>query len=341
MTTGRPVENPDVADYNNGMKLIYPSPAGGHNWHPMSYSPQTGLVYLPVTEMGMYTVDETKGHTYAPKTWNVGMHGHMTGGMDLAGVMNAEQQKIIDSGVLLKNAPKDARPRSMLTAWDPVTSTAKWSIESTAWWDRAGVLSTGGGLVFQGTATGHFRAVDADSGKILKDIDLGTAIVAAPMTYKVDGVQYVAVMAAGGGIPLSIAPPPESANAIYGNDGRILVFKLDGKPAVKAPKLPDTPIPEPPMQTADAATIAKGAPLFGGFCSPCHSQSPGGDAPDLRHMSAATHKEFDEIILKGARRERGMPQWDDMLSEDDVNAIHAYIISFQWDAYRAEHPSSQ
>ena len=67
------------------------------------------------------------------------------------------------------------------------------------WWDHAGVLSTAGGLVFQGTGSGHFRAYDAKTGELLKDIDVGTTIVAAPMSYEIDGVQYIAVMAAWGG----------------------------------------------------------------------------------------------------------------------------------------------
>jgi quinohemoprotein ethanol dehydrogenase len=96
------------------------------------------------------------------------------------------------------------------------------------------------------------------------------------------------------------------------------------------------PVPEPPAQTADAATIAHGADVFSANCRACHTQVPGAVAPDLTRMAAATHAEFEDIVLHGNRRDRGMPQWDDLLNEEDAKAIHAYIISFSWDAYRAQ-----
>jgi len=337
--TGRAILNKEAADYGDGLKLVFPSPAGGHSWNPMAYSADTGLVYIPAIEMGMYTTDTSQGQDHRPRQHNMGVAGLMTSNSPFGDAMPAEDMAKISSGGLLEGAP-DPTPRGVLKAWDPVAQKAVWELESAGWWDRAGVLSTGGGLIFQGTGTGYFRAIDARTGKILKEIKTGTAIVAAPATYRINGVQYVAVAAAGGGIPLTMAPPADSGNAIYGNDGRIIVFKLDGGETPVPAKVERAPVPEPPIQTADAETIARGEAVFSANCRACHTQVPGSVAPDLRHMTAATHAEFKDIVLGGKRRSLGMPQWDDLLNDEDANAVHAYIISLAWDAYRAQQENS-
>ena len=97
------------------------------------------------------------------------------------------------------------------------------------------------------------------------------------------------------------------------------------------------PIPEPPQQTASADTIAIGAQLFAQNCTTCHFNAPRGYPPDLHRLTRAKHALFNDIVLKGLLRPLGMPQWDDVLSQNDVDAIHAYIISIEWDAYNAEH----
>jgi len=122
-----------------------------------------------------------------------------------------------------------------------------------------------------------------------------------------------------------------------GNQGRIIAFRLDGGAAPLPPVLEDPPpMAEPPAQTANADTVARGARLFRGSCGFCHANMPHGMTPDLRRMSADTHKAFHSIVLEGALRFRGMPQWDDVFSKDDVDAIHAYLIDEGWKAYRAQ-----
>lgn len=288
LATGRPVETADARSYkysSNGKRLIEPSPMGGHNWNPMSYDPQTGLVYIPATENG---------------------------------------QEAIFSG------------RSFLRAFDPLQGRIVWDIPRPDWYDRGGVLSTAGGLVFSGTVSGHFYAYDAITGETLKDIDLGTSIMAGPMSYMIDGVQYVAVMAAWGGGGWNFVHP---ASAAYqrGNEGRIIAFKLDGGAVPMPPLLlPIQPIPQPPALTASADTIKKGADLFQAHCSSCHLNQPGSLAPDLRRMTPQTHDAFKQIVLGGALRNAGMPPWDDVLSSADADAIHAYLISISWDAYNQQ-----
>ena len=231
----------------------------------------------------------------------------------------------------------DLRMRAALTAWDPIAQKAVWEFESPGWWDHAGVLSTAGDLVFQGTDSGLLRVFDARDGKLLKQIDTGSSIMAAPMSYQIDGVQYVAVMAAWGGGGWFITHP-QSAAYTYGNEGRILVFRLDGGATPKPQPLSDPgPLPEPPPpRETRAAVLARGAVLFAQNCSICHQNTPRGGVPDLRRMSAGVHATFNDIVLRGQRRPLGMPQWDDVLSEADSSAIHAHLVAIAWDAYRQQ-----
>jgi len=288
LETGRPVEAADARSYKyswNGKSYISPSPMGGHSWNPMSYDPETGLVYIPAIENGQ--------------------EGVFTG-------------------------------KAFLRAWDPIRGKTVWEVPMSDWWDRPGVLATAGRLVFQGTGTGHFCAYDARTGQKLRDIEVGTSIGAGPMSYSIDGTQYIAVMAAWGGGGWSFSHP---ASAAYqrGNEGRIIAFKLGGGPTPVPPRLPPLPpIPVPPPLTASAETVEKGADLFKAHCSSCHLNVPGTLAPDLRRMSPETHEAFNEIVLGGALINAGMPPWDDVLSPADADQIHAYLISIAWEAYNKQ-----
>jgi quinohemoprotein ethanol dehydrogenase len=291
LKTGRPVEAPDARSYKystNGKKYISPSPMGGHNWNPMSWDPQTGLVYIPEIENGQT--------------------GIFTG-------------------------------KAFLRAWDPVRSKNVWEVPMSDWWDRAGVLATAGGLVFQGTGTGHFCAYDAETGQKVKDIEVGSAIIAGPMSYSVGGVQYVAVMAAWGGGGWNFVHPTSAAYQ-RGNEGRILAFKLDGGPVPIPPLLPPIqPIPQPPAQTGSAETIQQGQKLFAAHCGSCHLNQPGSLAPDLRRMTPPTHAAFKQIVLSGILQNAGMPPWNDVLSPAEAEAIHDYLISISWQGYKAQEAS--
>ena len=153
----------------------------------------------------------------------------------------------------------------------------------------------------------------------------------------IDGVQYVAVMAGWGGGGW-FAPHDTSAVIRYGNANRIIAFRLDGG----AVPLPDPisevgPIPEPPVaRPAATETIQQGAALFARSCAICHANVDYGLTPDLRRMSASTHAAFKPIVLQGAYRFRGMPQWDDVLDEEQADAIHAYLIDLAWNAFEAQ-----
>ena len=340
LKSGRALVDHEAADYATGPKLIFPSTMGGHNWNPMSYNPRTGLVYLPTLRAANFMLDRVKGHEYHPGRLNMGITAMLVSGLQL-GAPNLTPALMRQLDQLARKYP-DLRMRAALTAWDPIAQKTVWEFESPGWWDHAGVLSTKGDLVFQGTDTGLLRVFDARDGKLLKQIDTGSSIIAAPMSYQIDGVQYVAVMAAWGGGGWFITHP-ESAAYTYGNEGRILVFRLDGGAMPKPQPLADPgPLPEPPpLKETRADVLARGGLLFAQNCSICHQNMPRSGLPDLRRMSAAVHRTFNDIVLHGQRRQLGMPQWDDVLSEADSNAIHAYLTSIAWQAYRQQQAGSK
>lgn len=335
--TGKPTVDMDAVDYSTGMKLIAPSVIGAHAWHPMAYSPKSGLVYIPTIDAANYLYDPTAGHHYRPGLRNEGIVMVFAGTPPPPGIhLPPEYEAIIESGELLKGLP-DMTPRGILRAWDPVRQELAWEYQTAGPFDRSGVLATAGRLVIQGTTTGLLRAMDDQTGEILKEIKFDSSVVAAPMTYEVGGEQYIAVMAAIGGGVYTMAPPPETAAYKYGNAGRIVAFKLDGGPAPQLEPLPAIePIVEPPPLTASAETVARGEELYMGTCFFCHMSAGRGYPQDLRRLSPEKHAAFNDIVLHGSLRPLGMPQWDDVFTQEEVDAIHAYIVSMSWDAYNAE-----
>jgi len=326
--SGRPVVNP-AADYEDGPALVYPAASGAHNWQPMAFSPRTGLVYIPVIEGAMIYAKgyDLKGRTLADR-WNV--NGVFVEDYPAAGIPELQLPPL--AGVLKGRTPP-AR-RGVLRAWDPVAGRTVWEAETGSFWD-GGVLATGGDLVVQGGADGHLTVRDAHSGRVLKVLDTGSSVMAAPMSYEIDGVQYLAVMAGYGGGP-GWAYPPGSAAYRYGNQGRILAFRLDGGPVPKPAAVVDTPIPQPPARIGTPAQIRRGGQLFAAQCSRCHANVARGLVPDLRRMTPQTHAAFEDIVLGGALAGGGMGRFDDVLTAADAGAIHAWLVDQAWAAYRAQ-----
>ena len=190
---------------------------------------------------------------------------------------------------------------------------------------NGGTLTTAGNLVFQGTADGRFVAYSADKGEKLWEVTVGTGIIAAPVTYEVDGVQYVSVMAGWGG-SAALAGGVESGRA--NGAGMLLTFALNAKqmmPDTFSRKLtPVTPI----EFTATPEKIEAGAGLFAQWCATCHGLIgiSGGATPDLRYSAASIYDQYKEIALDGKRLSRGMPSFKEWLTADDVEAIRAYIL---------------
>ncbi|NGY04191.1 PQQ-dependent dehydrogenase, methanol/ethanol family [Solimonas terrae] len=303
MKTGRPVENKG-ARYEDGEAMIWPGSAGLHNWPPMSYSPDTGLVYIPAHEMAGYYNDAGRD----PSTWK----------MSKGDVMGLDG--------FFDDVPKNAGSSSML-AWNPVTQKKAWE-EPTPGANNGGVMATAGGLVFQGQADGKFVAHDAKTGKVVWSFDMGVGSMGSPISYEVDGKQYISIPAGWAGGQMLLG----SLSAQHGWVGRdhprrLLTFVLDGDA-----RLPPTP---PPAQVAplaapefkiDPALAEKGKYVYQ-QCVICHGVAAvaGGYAPDLRAsqipLSTAA---FTAVVRDGGLLARGMPQFSE-LSDEDILALQNYI----------------
>ena len=333
--SGRPIVDHEAVDYRERARLVFPSVIGAHSWQPMAYSPLTGLVYLPTLEAGNVLYDASAETGYRPSLFNANVGLVLNGFIDVMKAdLPAAVRREYDSGRLMA-AHADRRMVAYLQAWDPLGQRALWRRESGDWWDHAGVLATAGGLVVQGNDRGLLQVLDADSGRVLKSIDTGSAIIAAPAMYQVRGVTYIAVLTGAGGGGWAV-PHPQSAAYLRGNAGRILAFRLDGGAVPLPPLLPDdAPIPKPPAQKANGAIIARGAKLFGENCAICHPNMTRSASSDLRRMSGEVHARFNDIVLKGLMRESGMPAWGEVLSVADVEALHAYLIDLSQHAYAA------
>lgn len=322
--THRPIKQP-AADWDKKPALIYPAVFGAHGWQPMSYSLKTGLVYIPAFDAPMIFVDTSKRRA-----------GLIEGNFDLAFFLPEfydpkDLQSLYGTLPSLQSLSSgSARPESKgsIRAIDPISGKVAWETASRSLWD-GGLLSTGGNLVLRGDAAGYINVYAADSGKLLKEIDVGTSIMAAPMTYRVGGVQYVSVMAGSGGGMMALPFPQDSAAFKYGNEGRIVTFKLDGGVVPKPVPVVDAPLAQPPPRTGNVAQISQGEVLYNRYCGRCHAF---GRAllPDLRRMSAVTNQIFYDIVLNGAYAGKGMARWDDVLSGSDAQAIHAYVIEQAW-----------
>ncbi len=340
MKTGRPRLTKE-ANWYSGPKTVYPSWAGGHSWPPMSFNPETGLVYIPAID--------------APSVWvdllhNGGRIKFINSFFTAIGIFPDETY---DAGAFkpyygplpdrkkLEATRKAKLLREFIRAWDPVAQKMVWEHETSsgARGYDGGVMTTAGNLVFQGRGDGELWVYAADSGKVLKTIQTGSHIMAAPITYAVGGVQYVGVQVGYGGTGMGVGPiPPTSAALKYENVNRIIAFKLDGGEAPMPTVRKDEPFPKPPANEASPAEILAGETKFIEQCSRCHTLGPN-ITPDLRKMPPQVHHMFKDILLGGAFAPTGMESFEDILSEQDVENIHAYLINESWQAYRQQEVS--
>jgi quinohemoprotein ethanol dehydrogenase len=341
MKTGRPIPTAQ-GDWYSGPKNVYPSWAGGHTWHPMSYSLSTHLMYIPVIDVPNVWVD--MAHNGGSVTY---LDGFFTGN----GIMPDNTYNAVDLkpyyGPLpdlksIESTRKGKLVRELIRAWDPIARRTVWEHETSSGvrgYD-GGVMSTAGNLVFQGRGDGKLWVYAADSGKVLKVVPTGSHIMAAPMTYAIGGEQFVAVQVGYGGAAITVGTiPPDSAALKFQNVNRIVAFKLGGPPVPTPPPRVEPLVPKPPAQTASEARIRFGEIKFIQECSRCHVLGPS-STPDLRRLDPSLQAVFKDIVLKGAVAPTGMERFDDILSESDVEAIHAYLIDEAWKAYKTQQAGS-
>jgi mono/diheme cytochrome c family protein len=314
METGRPVESEGARYTEENSGILLPGPIGAHNWHPMSYSPETGLVYIPTQDAPwVYAHDEA--FEYRPGFWNTGTDNRPAALPDDP----AEKQDVLD------------QVTGAIVAWDPVARKPRWRVEHKGPWN-GGLLATAGNLLFQGNGSGQLVAYRADTGEQLWSFDAQTGIVAPPINYRLGATQYVAVNAGWGGALALVGGEALKAGAIP-NRSRLLVFALgrDGKlpDAVDQPLLID-----PPELTASAEQVAAGFKQYASYCMPCHGDGAvsGGSTPDLRALTPQKHAKWDAIVLGGLHWQNGMVGFGDQLSQEQSDNIHHYVIERAWAA---------
>ena len=209
--TGRPVEVPG-ARYETDTAYVTPNAYGAHSWHSMSYSPETGLAYIPAQHYATNYSDlgfDIDGFQMEPFVGGFGVNP-----------LTAEQ-------------PREY-PASLI-AWDPIRQEAAWEIPHKSG-PNGGILSTAGNLLFQGRADGHFVAYDATTGEELWEFDMGLGMTAAPITYELNGKQYVSMLVGWGGGSAGLGSLFSTEKFSGSNLGwdygkhmrRLVTFSLDG-----------------------------------------------------------------------------------------------------------------
>ncbi len=313
--SGKPQIVPAAFYDKTGKPFIsIPGAVGAHNWQPMSYSPKTGLVYIPVNEAGFpYLAASAKNF----KPLNDGFNT----GLDMGAVSMPADEKI--------RAGYKAATTGALVAWDPVAQKQAWRVPYIGPWN-GGTLSTAGNLVFQGTAGSALKAYTADTGKELWSYPVQTGVIAAPMTYSVDGEQYVAVMAGWGGVWDVATGVLADKSGLVRNISRLLVFKIGGTLVLPpAPPLAKLPLDPPPV-TGTQAQISEGKTLYGPNCANCHGDSAVAGAlnPDLRHsLTLNSAKTFKDILIGGLLKSQGMVSFAKDYSPAQVESMRHYLIS--------------
>ena len=316
LKTGRPIEKPDARYEKTGkLYLANPSALGAHNWHPMSYNPATGLVYIPALYIG---------GAYLPPVAPNEMERKPLG-FNVGGAMATAD---LPDDINFVKAVK-AATTGKLVAFDPRTGKAKWTVDHPASWN-GGTMTTAGNLVFQGTAMGQFRAYAADTGKQLYELSVQSGVLSGPSTYTVDGEQYVAFLTSKGGAFPLVSGYAGTASSAVPNIPRLIVLKLGGKASL--PALPVTPpyVWEPPTQVGTPADIAAGASNFQRYCLVCHGPGAVGNGvlPDIRKSGtiadAATWK---SVVIDGILKGNGMVSFASVLTPQEAEQMRAYVIS--------------
>lgn len=304
LKTGRPVEMPG-ARYEDGEELVWPSAVGLHSWHAMSYSPDTGLVYIPSVEMPGF---------YSDKGMNLQEWKSPYFAFDPA----------IDT--IRDDVPANAGTGA-LRAWDPVKQKLAWEVPLPGMWNP-GTLVTHGNLVFQGRSDGRFVAYRAKDGEVLWQVELGSGISAPPVTYEVDGKQYVSLLMGWGGTGSSMVGSLAAQHgwAYKSQTRRLFTFALDGGkplPSFNAPFFAK-PLDDPNFEV-DSALVEKGSWLFKESCMMCHGAGAvsGGYAPDLRASPIPLVAEaFKDVVVNGKLRQNGMPEFKDLSDEQLESLVH-------------------
>ena len=314
--SGRPIESASGYDGLHPV-LVSPDPGGAHNWNAMAFNPTSGVVFVPAKEGTTYLHVPNPKWKHSPSEINIGDDARY-------------------EGPLLAKWLAAPAAAGKLVAWNPGEGREVWHVTHPGV-ESGGVLASAGDLVFQGRSDGIFVAYGASDGKKLWAYNAGTGIMAPPVTYSLDGVQYITVMAGwGGAVGLLNYPGWGITKPGF---GRILTFALGGNAKLDIPPFGHSGPPKPAIHmNATRETVREGKFLFSEQCMPCHGiDAVASSLPDLRYASAEVHRQFTSIVLGGARESRGMPSFKNVLDENKVRAIEAYVLSRAAESSHHEH----
>ena len=327
MKTGRPVETAGARFYKtNAPFLSRQNPNGAHTWHPMSFSPQTGLVYIPL-HLQNFTYSHESDFTPTQMTTNLGIR---------RGLMPSDPAE--------RALARQNNSGGRLIAWDPVAQREVWRVERQGA-ANGGVLSTAGGLVFQGTGMGDFVALDAKTGGQLWSAETQTGVIAAPITYAVGSTQYVAIVVGTGGSWAMQGTPASMNGNTLPNRSRLLVYAMDGAAKLPEPAPPPVRQLSPPPATAPREIVARGEKTFGTYCGRCHGREGAANAgilPDLRYSKALESSDlWSAVVLGGVLKANGMASFAPVVNAEEAEAIRAYVIAQANAALRLQRTGTQ
>jgi quinohemoprotein ethanol dehydrogenase len=311
MQTGRPVEAPGVRS-GSAEQVISPGPSGAHNWNPMSYSPATGYVYIPAMMSSFVYKDDFT----AERRKTIWSTNYSADGITLPDEITVKDRATIGPAAL----------KGILVARDPVTNQEVWR-QPLGFYSGGGTLATQGNLLFQGDMQGRFTAYAADTGKQLWSQSVQSGVMAGPISYQLDGEQYIAVLQGWGGetgVPFgAIAGPLNMVNI-----SRVLVYKLGGEAVLPIIEMVEEILPEHALIAASADSVEQGREVYNTFCIFCHGGNAvsSGLVPDLRYRISALDTSWQSIVIDGALKTNGMPAWDKFISRAEADAIKSYVI---------------
>ncbi len=308
---GRPIEVA-AARYAKEPFQQTPGPLGGHNWQPMAYNPDLGLAYIPAQEIPQAYAEDPR-FASRPTGWNTGID--FSAGVPP--IAPPEVAKMLRASL-----------KGRLIAWDPVARKPRWTVEHENAWN-GGVLSTAGGLVFQGRLTGDFSAFDAATGDKLWTYQLKSGGASGPGTYMIDGEQYVTITT-GWGSAFALAAGFAFDEKVTSSVGKVVTFKVGGTKEIADSGL--TPIEAAPKGDAfgSLAMISEGTVHYARNCAVCHGPLAvsSGVLPDLRWSMITGNKDaWKGAVLDGNLSANGMVSFSEYLTADEAEAIRAYVLT--------------
>jgi quinohemoprotein ethanol dehydrogenase len=305
LETGKPNYNPAGEFWNfteGATGYIWPNVWGAHGWNPMAFHPGQALSYIPVIDLPTERSSDRGG----------------------------------EGIVMLTEIDGKPHAPGKLVAIDPTNGRVRWSVDRDLPFN-GGLLTTGGDLVFQGTAAGRFEAYNAATGERLWSVQTGSAINSTAASYSIDGLQYVIIpIGAGGGLQFQY-PQMHSTDASLGPT-RLLAFTLGGYKPLAVKPAANPPLPDQPRLDAPADVVALGAAVYKEACKFCHGSNAvarfGGSVPDLRYADATTHAQWDAIVIGGSKRASGMPGME--LTGAQSAAVRNYVLSLSEEIRRVQ-----